>query len=290
MRTPPPHPNPAGPLSRPVGHRVGFTLIELLVVIAIIAILAALLLASLASARRAAQKAGCINDTKQLMMAWHLYSVDHNDWMPANGIGNPDTMAGQRLWVMGTTHLQPQDFTNRMFLFDRRYAQFADYIQTPGVYRCPSDRTRVEIGGQKFPKVRSYALNVFMNPIAPMVPDFLMHFGNGYMFRKTTDLANGSPSDLLGMMDVAPGHVCHPAFVIHRGFFTGMFYHLPSGSHGSRGIVSFVDGHVDAHRWGDPRTLEEGKPEWLPDHLSIYHIKSMDLEWLKDHATLPDRP
>src|SRR5438445_9163941 len=94
MRFQPPKARP------PAWQGAAFTLIELLIVIAIIGVLAALLLSALSQAKSRAQTAVCLNNLKQLQLAWLMYCDENEDQVPYNSRSINWNQYGSN-WVWG---------------------------------------------------------------------------------------------------------------------------------------------------------------------------------------------
>ena len=112
-----------------------FTLIELLVVIAIIAILASMLLPALAKAKQKAQRISCVNNLKEVGMAYRLWAGDNGDLVPAQ---QTISLGGWKDTVDGTSQGAAANLYINYIIMGN------DMGQSPKLVLCPSDdRTSV---------------------------------------------------------------------------------------------------------------------------------------------------
>jgi len=260
-------------------YRRGFTLVELLVVIAIIGIIAALLLPAFARAKATAKRISCINNHKQLAVAWAIYATENNDSLVAVGKQSPPTI-GQKFWIQGA-FVVPPDNTNTQFILDRKFALFADYFQTTTIYVCPTDRETVRVAGRDYPKIRSYALNAYTGWTGPW--DYRL--ATGYrVFRQYSDVSLSMPEGLFLFADVQPDSICWPYFGVEMDM--DYFFNFPGSSHSRGGVISYADGHAEWHRWEDPRTVTAYSPSYHRHHDAS--ALNPDLPWLRVRTTVRD--
>jgi prepilin-type N-terminal cleavage/methylation domain-containing protein/prepilin-type processing-associated H-X9-DG protein len=235
---------------QPAGQRLAaFTLLELLVVIAIIAILASLLVPSLSKARTAALSVHCKSNLKQLTAAWVLYSGSHSDVLPLNNCDGLDMMSGPMedmislagSWVVGHAKYDAEEVSVRMgTLFEE--------IRDPNVYRCPADRSKMQIKETaqlvNKPRARSYSMSSSLH--CQMWRSYLT-------FKKHSDIPNSA--EVFVFLDENEDSIADGHFKVVNPWerFGNVWIDLPADRH-SRGCnLSFADGHVDSHRWHWPK-------------------------------------
>ena len=264
----------------------GFTLIELLVVIAIIAILAAMLLPALSRAKAKAAGVHCMNNGRQMMLAWRLYCEDNNDKVPSawGSTGTPEYLS---IWVTGDLDFSGANPSNWDINRDLKTSRLWPYCgNSPGIWRCPADKSSVRVNGQLMQRVRSVSMLSWFNSSDA---DAFTGCQGYFKYKKMAHVVNPGPAMTWVFLDEREDSINDGEFCTSMSGFPDQpsawyLIDLPASYHGGAGGFSFVDGHSEIHKWRDRRTT----PPLVPGVLTPLNFPSpnnVDSYWLAEHST-----
>jgi len=245
--------------------RLGFTLIELLVVIAVIAILASLLLPALSTATMKATGARCQSNEKQLQLAFIMYADDHNGTMEGDVFSYNDgtklikvNTLGGGYWpgpLPDISSAMTRDKAVQAVQKGFSMGPFWRYCSAFEAYHCPGDlRFKLRKPGSHW-AYDSYSKADGMG---------------GFTDRGVLQIWN--PNTLAySKIDTVPEPARAMVFLEEpdsRNYNLGTWV-INADSHAwvdplaawhnNANTISFLDGHVEPHKWLEDTTLKASK-------------------------------
>lgn len=272
--------------------RSGFTLIELLVVIAIIGILAAMLLPVLDRTKWKTKGIFCMNNHRQLTLAWRMYADDNNDRIPFASEYPWDPASYQFSWVTGLLDLDPNNRSNWDPEVDIMKSPLWPYCgKSLAIWRCPADTSRVVVNGTPLPRVRSMSMNVYLGGWGGTYGGWGPEITRCRLYFKLSEITDPAPTDMFVLLDMREDSIDMGNLCVNMSGWPDdptqyRFWDLPGSYHNGACGFSFADGHSEIKKWRDSRTTPPIVHDGLINDVFM-SPNNPDIAWLQQRATRP---
>ncbi len=284
-------------VSAGVQNRAAFTLVELLVVLATSALLAVMVLPALAATKSNSKLFLCMNNLKQLALAWTMYADDNNDML----VGLNTYPDNSTIWRVQTSYISGCPLTlppdqQVIWKVDRGYSHpdprwdgpLFKYAPNTDVLHCPGDPFCTLPVGAGF-RWDSYSGVSGLNGE-----------GSGNLKKRTQVI---HPGGRIVWVEAADGRGENigswqmktngtPAL----GFSNAIFEDPPAAYHTGTANFNFCDGHVENHKWLGAATFtyalsqNPNKDNGSPEKLAAQYLGNVDAIWVGSHYPGPQNP
>ena len=258
-----------------------------------------LLLPALSKARGRAEGISCLNNTRQLDLAWQLYADDHEGFLPYNLGMSGSSFRTNINWVNNVmTWDLSSDNTNLATITG---ASLGPYVSSnPGIYHCPSDRalSALQRAAGWDRRIRSYSMNAMVGNVGNFLANGVnINNPNYTQFLKITQIPQ--PSEIFVFLDEHPDSINDGYFLNKAG--PGCFrlrklwhqrtewIHLPASYHNNAATFSFADGHAALHHWLESNTIRPPAPYAANLPIAIPTSPAderTDFDWVLQHMSI----
>jgi len=214
----------------------------------------------------------CMNNGRQIALAFLMYPDDNAGWLTTAWNWCPGSLNYQRDWP---------DNTNVNLLVSGLLAPYAKNVK---VYKCPADASYAWFGSERLPRVRSISMS----------QAFRQHASEHWdappwrIYKKVNDMILPPPVGLWVTIDENPDSVNDAAFAtaMDGAWPSTRWQDGPSVYHCGGCGFTFADGHSLVKKWVDGRTRAIKTTYQYTFPYNLFQASNPDTQWVNDRTTM----